>query len=357
MSCPLSSPHEQHIASDSRAHGQTITDHDKAASIASTQSASQSPQQLWSTATAEGVDLCYMELLIHIISDETMFHLGRTEGLYHRQISFALQTGLKFPYLLYQLLAYSARHLAFLHPSRATSHLDQAFKLQTQAISLFNASISRDAVLETNCAAVLLFSSILGHHVLADTLCKRDTDGIDTFSTHFLHCIELQVGVHTVAIQAWPLLMKTELQSVLTNSASFTSREPKGLQCADLVARIESATSLCEEEKQACQDAIGFLQVGFDAIGNENVEDEAHRYQMLCSWTMLLSPKFKQFLAAKQPEALVVLAYYAVLLHHGRSLWQVGDAGVYLFGIIRQYLGSQWDDWLEKAQEQFCECV
>ena len=231
--------------------------------------------------------------------------------------------------------------------------MDQAFKLQTQAISLFNASVFRDVVLETNCAAVLLFSSILGHHVLADTLCKRDTDGIDKFSTHFLHCIELQLGVYTVATQAWPLLMKTELQSVLTNSANFTSREPKGSQCADLVARIESAACLCEEEKKAYQDAIGFLQVGFDAL----VEDELHRYQMLCSWTMLLSPTFKQFLAAKQPEALVVLAYYALLLHHGRSLWQVGDAGVYLFGIIREYLGSQWDDWLKKAQEQFSECV
>jgi hypothetical protein len=65
---------------------------------------------------------------------------------------------------------------------------------------------------------------------------------------------------------------------------------------------------------------------------------------------MLLPPGFTRLLAAKQPVALVVLAYYTILLHSGRHLWQVGDAGCYIFALIEEYLGSRWGTWLSNPR-------
>jgi hypothetical protein len=61
---------------------------------------------------------------------------------------------------------------------------------------------------------------------------------------------------------------------------------------------------------------------------------------------MLLRPEVTAMLARKQPEALILLSYYAVLLHRGKTLWQVGNAGKYIFDLVAQYLGKEWDQWL-----------
>lgn len=50
---------------------------------------------------------------------------------------------------------------------------------------------------------------------------------------------------------------------------------------------------------------------------------------------------------ARRPEALAVLAYYALLLHYGRDMWQVGDVGRYLIGIIGEGIGKEWWEWVE----------
>lgn len=62
---------------------------------------------------------------------------------------------------------------------------------------------------------------------------------------------------------------------------------------------------------------------------------------------MLLTPEFANLLSAMRPEALVVLAYYAEMLHYARDLWQVRDAGAFIFGLIANHLDESWSTWLE----------
>jgi hypothetical protein len=67
---------------------------------------------------------------------------------------------------------------------------------------------------------------------------------------------------------------------------------------------------------------------------------------------MLVPPTFTRLLAMKRPVALIVLAHYAVPLHHGKHLWQVGDAGMYILDIIEAYLGPAWAHLLEVPQNR-----
>ena len=296
----------------------------------------------------EAINSNHMELLIHLTFDKEIFDLGGGVDAYPQGLSLALKRSLQSPYLLHQLLAFSARHLAFLHSKRRAFYLRQAVTLQTRAVSLFNAAWTN--VSQSNCVAVLLFSTILAHHVLADTLVERGPGGLEAFMAHYMHCLDMHRGIYTVASTAWPLLMESELEPLLSWSSEFTSRPPRGNHCQGIREMVDGIDRLGDRDKAACRLAIQYLQVGFDAVLTEE-EQQYHRYQMIFSWTMLVPPEFVALLAAKRPEALVLLGYYALLLHHGRHLWQVRDAGAYILSIIVDYIDPEWDHWLEYPQK------
>lgn len=371
------------------------------------------------------LDLSHMSLLIHLSSPagRGMFSLGDdVPGPYATKINLILQRALRHPYLLHQLLAFSARHLAHLlseeeknrdeswngRDEEVKEHMHLAVALQTRAVEMFNTEWKRSAsaaagdggesvevaggvVDESNCFAVLLFATVLGHHVLADTLLARAGTGdvlstynggdvsedgpshaLDAFLARYMSCAEMHRGIHTVAVTAWPMLMRTELQETLFFSASFTSRAPFGHDCEALYALVDGAEGLTDVEREACRTAAGQLQVGFDAVlhgehhleaeergeGEQVIGDETsqqgfrYKYQMIFLWTVVAPPKFMSLLAARRPEALVVFGYYALLLHHGRSLWQVGDAGRFVLRMLLDYLGPLWHRWLAFPRER-----
>lgn len=300
---------------------------------------------------AEGVlNMAHMELGIHLITDHRLFTLSDHVGELRHGVEYALRKGLEAPYLLHQLLAFSARHLAFVHPERAGSLKHLADTLQTRAVSLFNMSDWSQRVDRSNCVEILLFSVALGHHLLADMLAKRP-GGLEGFVAHCTQCMDTQRGIYTVAKSAWPLLLETDLAPSLNWSKGFTSRRPKGDDCDGVLDLVDRSPSLTEDDKQACRTAINYLQVGLDAIPLDQEATEGNPYQMLFSWTMLVPQEFTRLVADRRPEAIVVLAYYAMLLYHGRFMWQVQDAGAYIMGLIVDYLPPEWHPWLEHPRE------
>lgn len=298
-------------------------------------------------ALGEGLNLEQMELLIHVSLDRSIFDLGKTAGNYQDNVNLCYKLGLEYPYLLHQLLAFSARHLAYLHPGRSDNYMYKAVTLQTRAVSLFNNSWTE--VDKTNCVPILLFSTFLGHHLLADTLSERHPDALESFLAQYLQCVEMHRGIYLIATNAWPLLQESPLQTMLLQSAEVTNRSPVGKHCQQIKELVERSKKLSENEKEACFQAIWFLQIGFDAMlaeEDEQVDELGNRHRMIFSWTMLVPHEYSVLIASKTPEALIIMSYYAVMLHYGRFLWQVGDSGQYVFDLIAKYLGHGWEPWL-----------
>jgi hypothetical protein len=288
------------------------------------------------------VNMEHMELFVHMVTNKDLFSLGDRVEDFQETFDICIKESVKAPYLLHQVLAFSARHLAALHPERSANYQHQAVTLQTRAVSLFNST--KREVDSTNCVAILLFSVTLGHHFLADALATRSPDGLDGFLAHYVQCVEMNRGLFRLTLSAWPLLLNTELEPVLSWSSQQSSKDPIGNHCQPIIQLINDSTALTSEEKGVCQEAIQYLQLGFDAMFEE---DDDSRYRMIFQWTMLASPELTSLLATKRPEALILLGYYALLLHYGRSLWQVGDTGVCLLGLIVDYLAPEWHLWLE----------
>lgn len=235
------------------------------------------------------LNINHMELLVHLTLDKDIIcvSLGDDAFTNPTSISLALKTGLKSPYLMHELLAISALHLASLNLTRSNFYLHQAINLQSRGLSLFNSNC--DGISNSNCVAVLLFSSILGHHLLADTLAKRDPGGLDAFMENYVHCIEIHRGIHTIAMTAWPQLMESDLEPILSSSSRFTSRLPKGGDCRHIIELVDTSGELDEEKKEACRLMIRHLQVGFDAAAGE--QQQGYRHYMIYTWLMLAPPK------------------------------------------------------------------
>ena len=303
----------------------------------------------------EPVNVGHMELLIHAMLNEEMYNFAIGFEKFHRAgLALGMETALKAPYLMHQILAFSSCHLAHANPHCLAYYRNQAVTLQTRAVSIFNTT--RAEVNQLNCVPMLLFSSMLGQHLLAEILAVQPSTDMEIFITHYVQCIEMHRGIYTIATSAWSLLMKSELEPILSMSKEFTSRQSEGDDCSTVFSLIEDTDGMSAEEKHACRIAVHYLQVGLDAVRRDE-DSPISQYQMICEWTMLIPPGFTRLLAAKQPVALVVLAHYAILLHFGRHLWQVGDAGLHILAIIEKYLGSQWDAWLSYPRARITSLV
>jgi len=303
------------------------------------------------SSISEGdVNLDHVELLIHLSLSKDMFNLAFGIDTYHPSgLMLALTTSFKSPVLMHQLLAFSSRHLAYLHLECCAFYEHQAVALQTKAISLFNTTYAIAGVDQSNCVVIVLFASILGHHTLADALAMRPAEGLGAFIQHYVRCIGTHLGIYTIAKTAWSMLMQSEIEPVLSLSQAFTSREPRGQHCDLTREMVEASSGLDDAEKEACRTVLRYLQVGLDAATAEG--EEENRYHMVCTWTMLLEPQFAKLLRDMRPEALVILAYYAELLYYAKDLWEVRDAGSYVFNLVWDDLDETTKQWLEPPRQ------
>lgn len=278
-----------------------------------------------------------MELLAHLVIDG-FDAVGGTTARGPEFLARLVQRGLQAPFLLCQLLALSARHLSFEQPARSCYYATHALTLQTRAVSLFNSANS--GTHGPDIVDMMLYSSVLSHQCLADMLRKPgDLDALAKAFTQGVHR-----GVYKLAIGHWSALMETELKDTLIWDAMFTNHKPQRRECEILYDMFENSSSLATEEREALLLMIEYLQIGFEALTCDEKKD---RHQMIWAWPALATDIFLDMVGHKRCEAMILIAWYAVLLHHGRRMWQVGDAGARILRLTSNHLSESWKFALE----------
>jgi hypothetical protein len=291
------------------------------------------------------VNMTHMELLLNFSLEIHIPDMGGV--LKHSGTKLILKCGIEAPYLMHEVLAMSARHLSVVDPSRREFAAHLAVQLQTRAVSMFNTS--KMAVNKSNCISMVLFSSLLGRHLFTDLLARRDAH-LGTFLDNYTICVRLHEGIRAITSLSWPYLLESDLAPFLAWGASLSTATLRGHECDGVREMITNAQNLYEADKKVCLSAIRFLQIGLDAIAVE--DNEGHGCRMIFTWSIIVAHQFNTLIAQRRPEALVILAYFTLLLHRGRTMWQCQDAGRYIFGLIAQFLGTEWDAWLALPREQ-----
>ncbi|RAL17611.1 uncharacterized protein BO97DRAFT_334064 [Aspergillus homomorphus CBS 101889] len=245
------------------------------------------------------------------------------------------------PYLVNELLAFSALHLSTTRPKRREYYRYHAAQLQTQALSIFKESSPQ--VAQETCVPLFVFAVSLGIHTLCDTLIYREGD-FAHFLDRFVHFFRLYYGVRTIVHESWHMIKDTPLApsfSMGTDLYKFDGRLGPGSQSLlNLVDRAKLGTELTEIYRQAIESLQSCLNV-IDGRKGSHVGINA-----VTTWPILLKTEFGELIEQRRPEALVILAHYACMLHQCKDCWLFGDSGAFVIQEVTGYLGPDWEEWM-----------
>ncbi|KAM3443357.1 hypothetical protein MY4824_000660 [Beauveria thailandica] len=285
------------------------------------------------------VNLAQMELILHFTLTSALPEVD--ESLAASVTELISQKCLEEPYLLCQIMAISSRHLAIERPQHYQGYFRQAVQLQSKGIQLFQKSQTSE---RHGHVAAMLYSSILNRHCLVDALANRGGD-FPSFLHRFVQYTRLKKGSRILTAESWRRLRQSELSPLLEWGTLDLDLPTRGHDCDQLRSLISTTSGLTPVARESCRAAMHYIQLGLDQIANAT--PTRNTYQMAFSWCIFIPDQYCAQLEQLNPAAVAILGWYAILLHHARHLWQIGDSGVFILGAVREYLGAEWAHWLE----------
>ncbi|KAI5246662.1 hypothetical protein E4T42_06324 [Aureobasidium subglaciale] len=289
------------------------------------------------------VNMVHLQLFSHFMSDTSRTFIKTDSSLevYQRNLRECVFSQ---RYLMHEVLSLAALHMSLQSASQSAvqgkcyQHL--ATTLQSKALAGFNEAVQE--INDTNCLTLLLFSHMLGVHSFCEVFISQD-ESFSNFLTRLLQAIHLLRGVNAVIQPWWHVLSTTDMVQLMREGEAHRiateSLETTVPHLHNLIATADiSETSLC-----IYREALRRLDA---ALHGSELRDDIN---IVFAWLVTSPKEYTDLLAERRPEALVLLAYYALVLHRRRSSWLIGTAGQRMYGWIRNYLGERWVDWLPSA--------
>lgn len=292
--------------------------------------------------------LVHLDLLEHLRTEMTGSFRETQPDIYHF-FQLGYTEGLRVPYVMDQLLALAAAHKSTVVGDGSELqrfYRTEATKLQTRALTLID--LRRDAVNDGNSLALFVFSALIGQHVIFDILNSGDTFSVILDKFH--QCLELHQGIRVVVGESWSRLRHMSPHKDIVNQ-SYIKPNPQsstqGTECAGLLTRIRHS-ELAQNTIDVYCETVNIIQYLLDSLQSSPRD---RRILVVQEWLVRVPPGYPVGLRQRRPEALVIFAYYAVLLHYARDYWVVGRSGHFLIQSIATHLGDYWEDWLKWPRE------
>ncbi|KAL4929756.1 uncharacterized protein BDV17DRAFT_260915 [Aspergillus undulatus] len=313
---------------------------------------SQSPGPIPGAYNDQPVNMLHVELFHNLYTKlHTTFDPTRSITWFSEIFSHAIKT----QYLVNETLAFSALHMSTQAKTREERdyYHYHAAQLQTHALDLFKQSGSQ--VNQETCVPLFLFSSILGIHMLCDTLIYRDSgdgDGdFDPFLSRFTHYLRLHHGVRAICGSAWEMLNESVIAPAFDVGVALYKSQGRKLaphlqRLLDFITSANLGADLTNNYKRS----IESLQTCTDVSESSNPFHNG--VNCVTTWPVLVPLEFSEALEMRKPEALVILAHWAVLLYRYRDSWLFGDSGEFIIEQVNRYLASNrsfWEDGEEKG--------
>lgn len=293
---------------------------------------------------AQGYSLRHLELLHHFESrgfeDASMLLLPVSTR------KMIMQCALTSPYLMDQILALSASHISTIRQEEQQAFSNRAMELQTRALTIFNKS--ELGISKQNSRSWFFYASFLGLQVMFETFqCNNFDSFLDQLATYF----PVHQGVQAVIQKSWPTIKDIVEEIVGQRDLSDAEGVVNGRhqECDDIASLIDEC-DLEETDRDACLKAVEVLQRIFE-LHRANPR-APFQIQFTIAWPILVPARFGDMLRRRIPEALIILSFYAVLLHRLHYFWVFGNSGSFLIQSISAYLGTPWSRWLVWPNEQ-----
>ena len=248
------------------------------------------------------------------------------------------EEGLSHPFLMHGILALSSLHLARTapEPSRRAAYLNRAVVHQNQALALFRELLGD--INEGNAKAMFAFASI-----------------VVVYSFGFPHTPDVQDPWACVDDLYQVLVLTRGIQQVIRSPADFLRNGTFApiLQVDDTPAPLpEDATMAIRhlyEANEACRARDSQHETDAYTVTIDNITEMlSWVYGGTTStviagrWAIKLPPRFLDLLREREPLALVMLAYYGLLLQHLKHRWCFDEWCVRVAKAVWAILDDQW---------------
>ncbi|KAJ8131728.1 hypothetical protein O1611_g1892 [Lasiodiplodia mahajangana] len=258
------------------------------------------------------------------------------------------------PYVMDQALAVSAANMSIKRPHQRRFYQEEATHLQTRGLALFNATQASEAT--DNVLAGFVFSTLLAQQVLFNMFSTR-TDFPD-FLDKLVTSLHICGGVRIMTANAWPFIRtQYQRQTGIKLPEDFTTISGSKTMLTTKLAHLETlltGADLSPSILDPCMAALGFLK-DLSYI-QDYPKDSAFRMTRILQarviqWAVQVPTEFVRLLEQRRPEALIITAYYALMIHETRDFWLYGDAGAFIIRSITAFLGKYWAEWLAWPNE------
>lgn len=259
-----------------------------------------------------------------------------------------INSSLTCAYVMNQLLSVGALHLSTTTSgARSESYRALAAQLQTRGLVLFN-NQTNPSEAGGDVVSRYIFPALLDVAVLITTLRgPRDEPGV--FLDSLVEYFRLHRGSRVLGDVLWDALQESELlrEFLDTTNEDDVDEEGQPSEWRAIAALVESSEGLSERDIATCKETMGTLEYIRCWIKNP----QSWGLHALAGWTGMMPLEFVHLLQRRTPEALIILAYYGVMVHQHRDWWVFGDAGAHIVRSISSVLGTSWKKWLVQPLE------
>ncbi|KAL6715355.1 hypothetical protein ACLMJK_007621 [Lecanora helva] len=300
---------------------------------------------------ASGIGFDELELLHHYT---TATSVSLADG--HRNIGayrvIMPQLGLEHTFLMHGILALAALHMAHLLPNRQAELVAKAAMHEGHALPAYRNAIS--SLTKENAHAMFAFSGLVVPYAQATaTVSVSSNSSAPSTEDIFPAWFQLLRGASSLIFRTRPWLVEGPFSHLIRSQSPvdctlnpcderittlFSLLSPSGGMTADKEAELLVSRTALEQLRQCS--ALPFSP--YHTIGSKAAAT---------IWLMIVSEEYVQLIRASNPEALIVLAHYCVLLRQTESSWHMQHQAEGLLEAIFQHIDSARSTWLEWPKE------
>lgn len=268
----------------------------------------------------------------------------------------------KHPFLKHGVLACSALHLAFLHPSERQRYQLIAAHHQNIALPQFRFEIGNPNI--DNCFALLAFTQLLIIHCFSAD--QHDEELLLVKGRHDLHLPDwlhvIRASCH-IFQSVWPYIQSLPIVALVTEGLEREGGD-QGFEPSKYDERLRGLFELIKPN--TAQTAQKLLDCYFSplssallilsrAFAKAQAAQSRNAYTLWVAthtWPVQVTQEYLDLLRGRDPVALILLAHYCILLRPLEDNWYMSGYSKRLLTRIYNQLDEEWRPWLRWPLEE-----